>query len=54
MLTSGLQKMVKFGLIRLGNKNALPLRIFQNGQILFPAGPGDEKNLWFGVLLQRV
>ena len=32
--------------IRL-NKSKLPLRIFQNGQILFPAGPGDEKNLWF-------
>ena len=28
-------------------RSLLPLRIFQNGQILFPSGPGDDKNLWF-------
>ena len=31
-------------------RSFLPLRIFQNGQILFPAGPGDDENLWFWSL----
>lgn len=36
-------------IVHLG-RSFLPLRIFQNGQIIFPAGPGDNKNLWFWSL----
>ena len=31
-------------------RSFLPLRIFQNGQILFPSGHGDDENLWFWSL----
>ena len=36
-------------IVSLG-RSLLPLRLFQNGQILFPAGPGDNEYLWFWSL----
>jgi len=41
---------IKWNCIVSLGRSLLPLRIFQNGQILFPAGPGDDENLWFWSL----
>ncbi|SHH77134.1 hypothetical protein SAMN02745124_01791 [Desulfofustis glycolicus DSM 9705] len=34
-------------LIRKFKKDIWPMKYFQYGQVLFPAGPGDGENLWF-------
>jgi len=34
-------------MIRKHKKDILPMKYFQYGQILFPAGPGDGSNLWY-------
>lgn len=34
-------------LVRRFKKDFLPMKYFQYGQVLFPSGPGDGKNLWF-------
>lgn len=33
-------------LVRKFKKDILPMKYFQYGQVLFPAGPGDGENLW--------
>lgn len=37
----------EWNIIRRFKKDVWPIRYFQYGQVLFPSGPGDEKNLWF-------
>ncbi len=34
-------------LIRSFRKDGWPIKYFQYGQVLFPMGPGDNKNLWY-------
>jgi len=36
----------KWKLLRLFKKDLWPMKYFQYGQVLFPAGPGDGANLW--------